>query len=194
MVTANLEQIEGAKNLLLNCVEARPGQSILIAGEDIPDAHFDPALYSVVADVAQSFGLEATVVIGPETKGREDFPEQVSEAIADTDQTILFTRLGDQNRFSPTPGNTYSAGEATDNLDRWNTVAYGSPRFTHFHACGADPGDIAFTMIDTTISFDGVEYWRDGEFVFLREPEVQALIARHPSAGVYSPNRQEIGL
>lgn len=361
MSAINPDQIEGAKNLLLNCVQAQPGQSVLIVGEDSPSAHFDPETCSIVADVAQSLGLNATVIIAPETKGKEDFPDQISEAMAGADQTIFFARLGDQIRFCPTPGvggktacytldpdylgapfgrsnfrlmkaieeelvsriakarryritcpdgtdlvgsldtliddqevmtpfsvtlfpvmifppvtctqmsgkiilkhwltssstniyagsvmhlpstvmaqvengeivdfdgednlvaqvkaqfervgklaggnpfavnswhtginpNTYYAGKAFDNLERWGTVAYGSPRYTHFHACGADPGDIAFTMIDATISFDNEVFWRDGEFVFMDDPKVQALIAEYPSARDPFEVRRDIGL
>lgn len=355
------DQAEGARNLLLNCVQAVPGQDLLIVGEDGPNAHFDPATCSVVADVARSLGMTARVIIAPETRGKEDFPLQVSGAMAVADETIFFTRLGDQVRFCPTPGpggktvcyaldpgylgarfgrtdfrmmkaieeklvariaaareyritcpdgsdlvgrldalepdqdamtpfsvtlfpvmifapvtcarmsgklvlkhwltssstnvyegsvmhlpspvvaqirngeitgfdgdaelvrrvtaqfervgamaggnpfavnswhtginpNTYYSGRATDDLERWGTVAYGSPRYTHFHACGADPGDIAFTMIDATISFDGKTLWRDGVFSFIDDPEVRALREQFPCSGEPFEMRRDIGL
>jgi len=359
MATSN--QIEGAKNLLLNCVRAQPDQSLLIVGEDSPNAHFDPASCKIVADVAQSLGLNVKVMIAQETRGKEDFPPQISEAMAVADETIFFGRLGDQIRFCPTPGtggktvcytldpnylgarfgrtnfqlmkaienelisriaqsrsyhitcpdgtnlvgrldaltedqeamtpfsvtlfpvmifppvtcaqmsgkialkhwlissstniyegsvmhlpttviaevrdgeitsfdgeenlvgriksqfewvgemaggnpfsvnswhtginpNTYYSGKARNDLERWGTVAYGSPRYTHFHACGVDPGDIAFTMIDATIAFDDEVFWRDGEFVFMNDPKVQALIAQYPNAGDAFEARRDIGL
>jgi len=361
VTTANSNQVKGAKNLLLNCVEAQPGQSILIVGEDGPSAHFDSATCNIVAEVAQSLGLNVKIMIAPETRGKEDFPAQISEAMAVADETIFFGRLGDQIRFCPTPGpgrkivcyaldpdylgaqfgrtnfrlmkaienelisriakartyhikcpdgtdlvggldglgesqeamtpfsvtlfpvmifppvtcarmsgkivlkhwltssstniyegsvmhlptplvatvkngeiikfegesdlvervkaqfervgemadgspfsvnswhtginpGTYYVGKATDDLERWGTVAYGSPRYTHFHACGADPGDIAFTMIDATIAFDDEVYWRDGEFVFMGDPKVQALMRQHPNTDDAFEVRWDIGL
>ena len=90
--------------------------------------------------------------------------------------------------------NTYYTGKATDDLERWGTVAYGSPRYTHFHACGVDPGDIAFTMIDATIAFDDEVFWRDGEFVFVDDPKVRALIAQYPNISDAFEVRRDIGL
>lgn len=355
------DQEEGARNLLLNCVGAKPGQSLLLVGEEGPGAHFDPRTCRIVADVARSLGLNVNVMIAPETKGKEEFPDRISKAMATADETVFFARLGDQIRFCPTPGSggktacytldpgylgapfartdfrlmkametmlisriaqartyritcpdgtdlvghldglaedqepmtpfsvtlfpvmifppvtcarmsgrivlkhwllssstniyegsvmplptpvnatvengeitgfdgekslverikaqfervgamaggkpfavnswhtginpgTYYAGNATDDLERWGTVAYGSPRYTHFHACGADPGDIAFTMIDATIAFDGHVFWRDGEYTFTDDAEVQALKAQYPCSGDPFETRRDIGI
>lgn len=69
-------------------------------------------------------------------------------------------------------------GNPSEHVEFWGDVAYGSPRFTHFHACGADPGDVAITLIDATVAFDGEIMWQDGKFVFIDTPEMRA-IARH---------------
>lgn len=90
--------------------------------------------------------------------------------------------------------NTYYTGKATDDLERWGTVAYGSPRYTHFHACGADPGDIAFTMIDATIEFDDQTFWRDGIFAFMDDPEIQGLKEQFPSSCDSLEMRRDIGV
>ncbi|MEQ8369923.1 MAG: hypothetical protein RIC83_04565, partial [Alphaproteobacteria bacterium] len=62
-----------------------------------------------------------------------------------------------------------------DDLERWGTVAFGSPRFTHFHLCGSDPGHIASMLIDATITIDDQVLWRDGRFTFLDTPDIQVL-------------------
>ncbi len=72
--------------------------------------------------------------------------------------------------------NTFTNSQAREDPDRWGAIAFGSPRYTHFHASGHDPGDIAFSLLDATITFDDVPFWRDGRFVFLDLPEVAALI------------------
>ncbi|MGI9303156.1 MAG: hypothetical protein ACR2RB_10670, partial [Gammaproteobacteria bacterium] len=60
---------------------------------------------------------------------------------------------------------TYYPGPAIGNIERWGAVAFGSPRYTHFHTCGDyPPGEIAWAMFDTTICIDARERWRGGEF------------------------------
>lgn len=62
---------------------------------------------------------------------------------------------------------TYFLRPALANLDRWNGVAFGSPRYTHFHLCGALPGDICGQLFDATITFDDTVIWDRGRFAFL---------------------------
>ncbi|MFO1060758.1 MAG: hypothetical protein U1E53_27765 [Dongiaceae bacterium] len=68
-------------------------------------------------------------------------------------------------------------GAALDAIDRWSSVAFGSPRYAHFHLCGRDPGDICGQVFDATIELDGEAYWRDGRFLFLQRQENAALAA-----------------
>lgn len=70
---------------------------------------------------------------------------------------------------------TFFESPALSDLDRWTAVAFGSPRYTHFHMCGSNPGDISAKIFDPTITVDGEAFWRDGDFVFLDHPEVRAL-------------------
>ena len=60
---------------------------------------------------------------------------------------------------------TWYKGRAEDDLEKWGSVSFASPRITHFHACGNDPGQIAFNLFDTTISFDNETLWKNGKFV-----------------------------
>jgi len=63
---------------------------------------------------------------------------------------------------------TYYPHPAVENIERWGSVAFASPRYTHFHTCGDyPPGEIAWSMFDTTIYIDDKKYWEDGEFVYL---------------------------
>lgn len=65
---------------------------------------------------------------------------------------------------------TWYKGRAEDNLERWSNVTFCSPRFTHFHACGRDPGHVAISLFDATIRFDDELVWDHGRFVFPFSP------------------------
>jgi hypothetical protein len=335
----------GAENLLLNCAQAKSGDRVLLVGEQCESPYFEPELCEGVAQVAQKLGMVARVVMAAPVEDARQFPKLVSDSMMDVDQTIFFSRLGDQVRFLETPGkskkimcytltrghmsspfastnfyamkqiddlltkeikaatsysiktdcgtslsseiyhgsdssksamtefslelfpvmifppvhfqnlcgrlvlkdfllssstrayegsalilnspvivdiensriidfegdekdidrvkrqferaasitggdawrinswhtginpHTFFEGDPYADLERWGTVAYGSPRYTHIHAAGFDPGDISIQIFDASISFDGKLLWDEGRFVFLDRPEVQALFS-----------------
>ncbi len=77
---------------------------------------------------------------------------------------------------------THYDGDPDEDPERWSTAVFGSPRLTHFHACGSDPGDIAISLFDATVAFDGEVLWRDGRFVFMDRPEIRALARDYPGS------------
>jgi hypothetical protein len=90
---------------------------------------------------------------------------------------------------------TYYDGAARDNIDRWGNVMFASPRYLHFHTCGDyAPGEIAWSVIDTTVALDGTPYWQDGRFVFLDRPEIRTLLADYPGWEAAFEMRTDIGL
>ncbi len=89
---------------------------------------------------------------------------------------------------------TYCDFRMEDDYERWATAAFGSPRMTHFHACGTDPGDIAISIYDATITFDDQVFWRDGRFVFMDEPEVRKLLNVYPGNEAAFTMRWDIGI
>lgn len=91
------------------------------------------------------------------------------------------------------PG-TFYTDDPYDNLEKWGTVAYGSPRYTHLHAAGIDPGEAAFHAMDLTIAFDGEPIWDHGRFIFLDRPEIQALMTDDQKALLNSQVLHDIGL
>jgi len=91
------------------------------------------------------------------------------------------------------PG-TYYQGDPYEDLEKWGTVAYGSPRYTHIHAAGIDPGDAAFHLMDMTIAFDGETVWDKGRFVFLDRPEIQAMMDADQRALLNSGVCHDIGI
>ncbi len=98
------DPVAGALNLLNQCVGVTPGQSILIVGEEGPDAFFDKDVCDVVSQAAVSLKAAPTTMIAPRTLGPEEFPEDIASAMRDSEHTIFFSRLGDQLRFCPLPG------------------------------------------------------------------------------------------
>lgn len=67
-----------------------------------------------------------------------------------------------------------------DDVEKWITIAHHNPRMVHFHSCGDfNPGEIALPVIDATIQLDGVEYWKDGRFVYLESAEVLDLMEKY---------------
>lgn len=86
----NADAIAGAKNLLENCLSAKPGEQVLIIGEDCSTAHFDANVCDVVCDVASGMGLKSEKIIVGETRGAGDFPDHVTQAMQTADHTVFF--------------------------------------------------------------------------------------------------------
>lgn len=89
---------------------------------------------------------------------------------------------------------TYYPGVATKRVEHWADIVYGSPRYTHFHACGGDPGDICLSLFDATISFDEEVLWDAGRFAFLDREDMRALKAGYGGAEKAYDMRWDIGI
>jgi len=72
---------------------------------------------------------------------------------------------------------TFFEGDPYTDLEYWGSVAFGSPRFTHLHAAGFDPGDICINLFDASIGIDEQPLWEHGRFVYLDRPEMRKLFA-----------------
>lgn len=89
---------------------------------------------------------------------------------------------------------TFFDGDPFDDVERWGTVAFGSPRFTHFHAAGRDPGDLAINLFDASIGFDEDWIWKDGRFAFLDGPDIRAWLDESGQSHLTSSVRHDIGI
>ena len=49
---------------------------------------------------------------------------------------------------------TFHAGHWRDDVASWAEITFASPRYTHFHTCGVDPGNVATATFDATVRFD----------------------------------------
>lgn len=87
----------GAKNLLVNCANIRPMETLLIVQEDPDLGWYDSSLVEYIANEAERLGVNPTIVkVGAPENNRNP---KISEAIKAHDCTIFFARVGDQDRF-----------------------------------------------------------------------------------------------
>ena len=80
------------------------------------------------------------------------------------------------------------------NIERWGTAAFGSPRYTHFHASGHNPGDVAIQLFDASIQFDYEYYWDSGHFNFLHREETLNLYPKEIHQQLLHTDLKSIGL
>ena len=354
----------GAINLLKNCAAVDKGDRIVIVGESDPEPFFEVELCAVVAQVAQKMGCTTEIIMTPPMTLEDEFPKSLASAMETADVTIFFSRLGDQQRFTPMPGkgkkimtyavtrdhlgalfgradyhigrkiqqqllktlvstksyqikapcgtnlvstldpsedflkaaqtitnfsvdlfpemifppvncpnlqgrlvfrhfllststriydnsalkinsdvvatvenskmiafegapeevktiknqlqraaaitggdpyiinswhtginpNTFYKGDPYANLEQWGTVAFGSPRYTHIHCAGSDPGDVCLQVFDATITCDDQVIWDKGQFVFLERPEIKAIWQRDIGGNEMYSTSQSIGI
>lgn len=136
--------------------------------------------------------VEASRIVG------FDGPEPLVKRLTEQLERAAALTGGDPFRINSwhtgiNPG-TYFKGDPYADLELWGTVAYGSPRYTHMHAAGNDPGDAAFHLMDLTIAFDGDVLWDRGRFIFLDRPEIQAMMGPRERAVLNSSVLNDIGL
>jgi len=114
-----------------------------------------------------------------------------------------FARVGGLFGGSPLRVNSWHAGvnpmtfyprPALDEIDRWSSLAFGSPRYAHFHMCGPAPGEICGQVFDPTIAFDGDTIWDQGQLAFLDAPDNLDLLASHGVDASAYRVRQDIGV
>lgn len=105
-MTDKAEVLEGARNLLVNCAEVQPGESLLVVEEDPALGWYDREVPSIIAEEAGKLGLavDRLTVGAPTNNGNA----AVTDAVARHDCTIFFARLGDQDRFGALPPGTRS--------------------------------------------------------------------------------------
>lgn len=89
---------------------------------------------------------------------------------------------------------TFFRGRAEDAPGRWSGVAFGSPRYSHFHLCGEAPGEVSAAIFDATIMFDDRIIWQNGQLVAFSPTEIQELAARHGVDPAILTTRREIGI
>jgi len=94
---------EGARNLLENCAELRPEETLVIIREDPELGWYDESITNALFDQVRSMGIEPTLLeVG---KPNNDKNSAAIKAVDRHDCTIFLARIGDQSRFeSLAPG------------------------------------------------------------------------------------------
>lgn len=102
-MTYTASQYFGARNLLMNCAQARPGETVLIAHEPADLGYYDNRVVDCVASAAEGLGMVAkSLNVGFDSQARA-LPDEVVQAFDSADVIVFFARLGDQLRFSQMP-------------------------------------------------------------------------------------------
>lgn len=85
---------------------------------------------------------------------------------------------------------------AADHYERWSGGAFGNPRILHFHTCGDyAPGEISWTLVDATVSIDGIAVWQAGRLHPERVPGAPEVLADEPAlAALYAQPCRGIGI
>lgn len=89
----------GARNLLLHCLEAKPGERLLLLSEDPADGFYDRHAPEAVAAAAEAMGLIVERYKVPFVADARDASPDIWERIGRADCSVFFARLGDQIRF-----------------------------------------------------------------------------------------------
>lgn len=104
-MNSSIEQIRnGVVNLLVNCAGASPEDRVLLVGENGKEAYFSETLCALVAKIADQMDLTTEIVTAKPVADASQLPTHVSERMQLADITIFFSRLGDQVRFTESPG------------------------------------------------------------------------------------------
>jgi len=89
---------------------------------------------------------------------------------------------------------TFFHGNPSANIESWADIVFGNPRYTHIHMCGSEPGQIALSIFDPIVEFDGVRYWDAGDFSFLDRPDCQAVLEKYNCPAEAFKTCREIGI
>ncbi|MGH1481801.1 MAG: hypothetical protein ACRBM6_24230 [Geminicoccales bacterium] len=114
-------------------------------------------------------------------------------------------RVGEMFGIDPSTVHSWHAGihpqtfyplPAMHNLARWSALAFGSPRYLHFHVCGDQPpGEISWTVIDPTVLLDGEPAWDQGRLALAETSEAKAILERFPEAtSLFNDPTMDIGI
>ena len=93
----------GARNMLLNCAKAQPGEHVLIAYERADLGYFDATVLPCVAQTARDLGLIVETLDVGFTPFVDGLTDTLSSHIDRNDIIVFLARLGDQVRFSDMP-------------------------------------------------------------------------------------------
>ena len=90
----------GIDNLLENCLELEPGQSLSIIREPSDLDYYSPTLPDAIAARAAEAGVKVEMIFAPFNEATETLPNNIAAALEKSDKGLFLARIGDQVRFS----------------------------------------------------------------------------------------------
>ncbi|MCL6286099.1 hypothetical protein M3P21_21545 [Ruegeria sp. 2012CJ41-6] len=96
--------LQGARNLLVNCVGLQAGDRVLLVEEEYGLGYFDSDAPQIVATEARRIGAEVLTMTTSRAPGPGAIPAALTAAMEYVDHTIFMNRIGDQMRFKSLPG------------------------------------------------------------------------------------------
>jgi hypothetical protein len=101
-----MSAVDGARNLLLGCAGAQPGESLLIVEEDPALGYYGPGLAAAVAATAEGLSITTTTRRVGFSPSVGPLPDDLAAAMQAADHTLFLARLGDQLRYTDMPAGT----------------------------------------------------------------------------------------
>jgi len=95
---------DGIDNLLFNCIEAKPGDSLAIVTEQGVDGYYSATLDEVIAAHAREHSLDVRLIVAPVLEEVSACPDEIQSAVESVDHILFLARVGDQLRFSEFSG------------------------------------------------------------------------------------------
>ncbi len=93
----NEAMVEGARNLVVNCAELKPGESVLIVHENPDLGWYDQIVPEAVAAEICKFNIEPSFLeVGAPSS---ESAAAIANTVSAHDCTLFFSRIGDQIRF-----------------------------------------------------------------------------------------------
>lgn len=103
MTMKSTDLTEGARNLLINCANLEPGETLLMVSEDPDLGWYSAEVGQILAAEAGNMGFTPTLIeVGAPGNDKDS---DIVAAVDAHDCTIFLARAGDQDRFAlPVPG------------------------------------------------------------------------------------------
>lgn len=95
--------IQGADNLLLECLGVKQGDSLLLVLEE-DESLYERDVGRLVESRGRDLGVQVTVISAALVSDANEFPDSVSSKMRTVDHTLFLSRLGDYVRFVELPG------------------------------------------------------------------------------------------
>lgn len=90
---------QGAKCLLQECVELKPGETLLLVREQPGLDYYDDAMPDNVEETARALGARVEVLVAGELNDFQQRPDEFLKQLEGYDHVVFLSRIGDQIRF-----------------------------------------------------------------------------------------------